>query len=1462
MKRKIFGFVLVLSMIVSLLPGINAAAAETSGACGSNVTWTYQKDTRTLTIDGEGSMEEYSSSSSVPWHSYAPDIKSVVFSGQITTIANSAFSDCSALKSIHIPESITEIGDNAFTNCYDLSSITIPNGVMRIGNFAFSWCYSLTELTIPDKLVDVNAKAFYESGLRSVYTNDSNINYVSMDGILFNKEKTLLVWYSNNREEHAYTIPNSVKDIGDSAFFKCMGLTEIIIPDSVVRIGNSAFWGCSGLTELTLPDGVASIENEAFSGCTELAEVTLSKKLEQIGMYAFEADGKITEIVMPDSVTRIEERAFSGCAGLKNITLSKKLEYIGAYAFSGCGKITEIVIPDSVMTVERKAFDDCAFLTRILFDGNAPVCDATAFDNINSSAIIYYIEGKTGFGSTFCGITTKGIQKIFVEASVESGSVPKNTALELISNSNSIIYYTTDGTTPTEESDIYQGQIIIDRPMTIKAIAVTSEEGYLSSDVAVFTYRISDCELTGIDSLEDVTIDGTSIVYSTADEILHISAQVSDFAAYGVYSDENCTNKIDHAVVLSQGDNTIYIKVTAEDEVTSKVYTMNVYRVGTGCEITGVTFPENAQVKENKLFCSVNTDKLTPVLQVSSGAEYAVYLDENCANQVDSISLDYGDNIAYVKVAAEDGSASKVYTMTIHRNYDSAVLSSVKLQSDEQLFDMAEADFIELEYPIASVQILPETKENASYKLYRDMDGQNELTGAYELFVGDNTVYIEVVSESGLNKEQYSIHIRRKDVALCPQIKIMYNDEVNDYLYVKPNSLVTFYHELYDKPENETEYTIYYTTDGTEPTQNSMVYDGESLVIAEDTLIKAFVRVDGMTDSDTITYPIRIAKEILLTAVATTDTTITFDLQDAKTGNRAVLTGMDSAALEYAILRSEDTHMQWQELKLEFPITSETSQIVVTGLPPHSKYLFRLCVKNGEYNGISAIVEASTALSAMTDIIVFNSPNGCRWSEDKKTITAANVMNAVTETVVDLIVSEGAVYQLYKDKLCKTAYIDNSMPLKIGENTAYIKVIAEDGWTNTVYTLKVTRQDKVEAPQINSPDGYMEPGKMVEISTKTQGASIRYTLDGTRPSQTNGILYEQPIPITGDYMEIQAIAYKTGMEDSNMVSFQVAMSNPVDNLTCVSTTDTSAELIFRYPEDAQKVQIFYSMDKETWNEAALETTLEGGIVKNLRPQTTYYFKINVIGGMNCGYSNITTGITKEGKKIPEYSVPVLPPVEYSPNLMLSDIMLPEGWSWRNGETSLVAGTHHYMAIYNNGDPQYISIEERIVLTVDKTDPEVNVPLIHSVPYHDGITLEEISLPDRWEWQNADELLQTGENTVRIIYTPSDTDNYNILIKEIVLLVYDLEEKPMTAEIVYNNGVASVYSEIKIENAVIVFAEYDSENVLKSAQIQPVSISENDTVEIPMNGQPNKENTVRVMLWDGFMGMHPLSPLAK
>ncbi|MCC8077399.1 MAG: leucine-rich repeat protein [Oscillospiraceae bacterium] len=155
--------------------GQSGSSTET-GTCGENVIWTLDTDTGVLTISGEGEMEDYSSSSDVPWYSIRESITAVVIEDGVTSIGNRAFYYCSNLTSVTIPDSVTSIGQYAFNGCSSLTSVTIPDSVTAIDFGAFALCSSLTDVYYGGSEADWNA---IEIGEANEYLTSATIHYNS-----------------------------------------------------------------------------------------------------------------------------------------------------------------------------------------------------------------------------------------------------------------------------------------------------------------------------------------------------------------------------------------------------------------------------------------------------------------------------------------------------------------------------------------------------------------------------------------------------------------------------------------------------------------------------------------------------------------------------------------------------------------------------------------------------------------------------------------------------------------------------------------------------------------------------------------------------------------------------------------------------------------------------------------------------------------------------------------------------------------------------------------------------------------------------------------------------------------------------------------------------------------------------------------------------------------------------------
>ena len=310
-------------------------------------------------------------------------LKSISISGSVTSIGDSAFAGCNSLKSIDISGSVTSIGKYAFSFCSSLTDITIPEGVTTIGDNAFRACYSLAGITILGSVNKIGEDAFFYT---AYYDNTNNwengVLYIgnhlieaetSISGAYTVKSGTITIAENAFYECSSLTaisIPSSVTSIGKCTFYDCSDLTSVSIPDSVTEIGYKAFGDCSSLTSISIPNSVTSIGERAFSGCSKLKSISIPSSVTSIGSAAFSGCSKLTSISIPSSVTSIANSVFFDCSRLTDITIPDSVTSIGDYAFFYCSRLTDIAIPDSVASIGEWAFDGCYNLEDVWYTGS------------------------------------------------------------------------------------------------------------------------------------------------------------------------------------------------------------------------------------------------------------------------------------------------------------------------------------------------------------------------------------------------------------------------------------------------------------------------------------------------------------------------------------------------------------------------------------------------------------------------------------------------------------------------------------------------------------------------------------------------------------------------------------------------------------------------------------------------------------------------------------------------------------------------------------------------------------------------------------------------------------------------------------------------------------------------------------------------------------------------------------
>lgn len=314
-------------------------------------------------------------------------IKSVVLPNGIETIPDCAFYRCYDLEKVVVPDSVKTIGYGAFCRCVKLTNVILPEGVKSIAEEAFAGCQSLTKIVIPESVEVIGRKAFgisHGAEIRKhidfevlstnaiIDVHPNNRNYCSDDGVLFTKNKDVLLRFSE-RPIQSYIVPDSVEYIAEGAFFGCSSLKTVVIPNSVTHIDEDAFGKCASLETMIIPESVKVIRQCAFQGCSMLRSIILPEKLRYLGEKAFEQCKSLKELVIPNGVARIEDETFQSCYSLVKITIPESVKGIGCCAFEGCASLTKVSIPETVEEIEYTAFRNCRSLKDLFLPENVKV---------------------------------------------------------------------------------------------------------------------------------------------------------------------------------------------------------------------------------------------------------------------------------------------------------------------------------------------------------------------------------------------------------------------------------------------------------------------------------------------------------------------------------------------------------------------------------------------------------------------------------------------------------------------------------------------------------------------------------------------------------------------------------------------------------------------------------------------------------------------------------------------------------------------------------------------------------------------------------------------------------------------------------------------------------------------------------------------------------------------------------
>lgn len=436
MKHRILALLLAAALLCAVLPAA-AAVEPASGSFGEDLTWSLDAD-GVLTVSGSGAMpyEIF-----YPWYDVIDQITAVVIEPGVTSVSNSAFLNCTALRRVTLPEGLTRIDKYAFEGCVTLTEIALPDGLTTLGNAAFRDCKALAAVTLPASVTAVGESVFSGcTALAAIGVDAANATYSSdAAGVLYTKDKTRLLAAPGGLTG-AYAIAGTATDIDSWAFSGCQRLTAVTVPQGVTALESYTFNECPVLTAASLPDGLTSIGDSAFYACAALQTIALPRSLTSLGESAFERCAALTELTLPEGLTRIGDWAFSECTALTGIAVPASVTEIGYAAFSFCPALRAITVaaenpsyssdalgvlfdkekttliaapgclhgnydvPAGVTTIDYAAFAFCKELTMLTIPVSVTNILSEAFDYCDALRGIFVAEGNAYYSSDASGV--------------------------------------------------------------------------------------------------------------------------------------------------------------------------------------------------------------------------------------------------------------------------------------------------------------------------------------------------------------------------------------------------------------------------------------------------------------------------------------------------------------------------------------------------------------------------------------------------------------------------------------------------------------------------------------------------------------------------------------------------------------------------------------------------------------------------------------------------------------------------------------------------------------------------------------------------------------------------------------------------------------------------------------------------------------------------------------------------
>lgn len=231
---------------------------------------------------------------------YTGTATSVSIPDTIKTIGAEAFAGNTTITSISIGKNVTEIEYGAFKDCSYLNNVSLSDSLITLGNAVFSNNTSLKKIVLPKNLKDLGSGVFAGcDNLTTIEIAKENPNFIFEKNALYDKEKTTLYCFTEGAKSTSYSMPDSVIDIDEYAFWGNDSLKEILFSTNLKEIPAFAFSNCRNLLAVSIPYSVKNIDSKSFENCINLQKVMIPASVSYIHTTAFDGCPKL--VISSDS---------------------------------------------------------------------------------------------------------------------------------------------------------------------------------------------------------------------------------------------------------------------------------------------------------------------------------------------------------------------------------------------------------------------------------------------------------------------------------------------------------------------------------------------------------------------------------------------------------------------------------------------------------------------------------------------------------------------------------------------------------------------------------------------------------------------------------------------------------------------------------------------------------------------------------------------------------------------------------------------------------------------------------------------------------------------------------------------------------------------------------------------------------------------------------------------------------